>query len=463
MDDKDLNNLFDENSEEKTSEESLSAQEREALVDSLFDEGEEETAPEEEVGSSEKKRAEKEEKKRKKQEEKERKQKEKQEEKERKKKEKEQQLKDKQKAKEEAEEKKAAEKKEAAEKKTEEKREAEEKKAQEKREAEEKTAEEKKKHEPEEENVQEIPEDEEELSVKAEEKEKEKKQKKEKAEEPKEKKEFPQIEIELPHPKKSHVAIAVLVAILIALILFVAFHPMFRVRTMVISGNNVVTNEEISEATGLKYNAHLFAGISGNILDVLKMNYGKTEEKIKAENPYIKDIDISITLPSEVTIDVEERSKIAYVKTPDGYIALDTEGIVLELVSGDSSVDVMPVISGIVIDSAVLGKKAVIDDVENYQRAIIVLGAILQVDNQSDNDNYKMFANTSEIRILPSGYIFLSVYTPSKSLLRIMLNSTESITEDMTWLLYAINNNAFDSLPDGTLDMTGDEYIYREY
>ena len=268
-------------------------------------------------------------------------------------------------------------------------------------------------------------------------------------------------DVELPKPSRKLILAAILVVLVVTVTLCIALLPAFRVKYMKIDGNAVVSDQEILEATKLKYNAHLFAGISGNILDILKLNYGKTEEKIKRENPYIRDIEISVSLPSTVHIKVDERAKISYVKTIDGYAALDREGTVLELSSEPG--EVRPVISGLVIDSAVLGDKCIIENVPDYQRAIIVLGAILQVDNATVENEYSKFANTSEIRILPSGYMFLTIYTPLGSLLQVKLDSTESITDDMTWLRYALVSGGFENLPDGALDMTGDEYIYRPY
>lgn len=268
-------------------------------------------------------------------------------------------------------------------------------------------------------------------------------------------------DLDIPRPSRKVVLAAILAILIITIALFLALHPAFRVKYMKIDGNVVVSDQEILEATKLKYNAHLLAGISGNILDILKLNYGKTEEKIKKENPYIRDIDISVSLPSTVNIKVDERAKISYVKTPDGYAALDREGTVLELSS--KAGEVRPVISGLVVDSATLGDKCVIENITDYQRAIIVLGAILQVDNSTIENDYRMFANTAEIRILPSGYMFLTIYTPLGSLLQVKLDSTESITDDMTWLRYALVSGGFENLPDGALDMTGDEYIYRPY
>ncbi len=267
----------------------------------------------------------------------------------------------------------------------------------------------------------------------------------------------------IPLNTKSIVMICLAVALVIMVVL-VMFLPAFRVRNAHVEGNVVLSDQEVLKEVGLEYDAHLMSGVSGNIFDIIRLNYGKTEERIKKENPYIEDIRISIRLPSTVDITIKERSKVCYVRTPDGYAALDKDGIVLELSSFDSKRTVQPVICGLNITSAELGKHVKIANMNDYKKAIIVLGAILAADNASVGGDYCMFENTSEVRILPSGYIFLTIYSPSGNLIQIKLNSTDSISNDMAWLLYAFNADAFDKVTvDGALDMTGDEYTFREY
>ena len=267
----------------------------------------------------------------------------------------------------------------------------------------------------------------------------------------------------IPLSGKSVFAIFLALAVVVMVIL-VMFLPAFRVRNVTVDGNVALTDQEILAAAGLEYDAHLMSGISGNIFDILKLDYGKTEDRIMQENPYIEDIRITIKLPSTVEIKVKERSKICYIRTPDGYAALDKDGIVLELSSFNSGKDVRPVICGLEVKYCELGKPVVISNMNDYKKSIIVLGAILAADNASVGGDYQMFENTSEVRILPSGYIFLTIYSPSGHLIQIKLNGTESIGDKMAWLLYVFNGDGFDKITvDGALDMTGDEYIFDEY
>ena len=263
---------------------------------------------------------------------------------------------------------------------------------------------------------------------------------------------------------KKGITIICLFVLILGLVALIWFLPAFRVRNVHVEGNVSQTDQDILRQLKLEYNSHLMGGVSGNILDVIRLDYGKTEERIKRENPYIEDIRVSVKLPSTVDVTVKERSKICYVRTPDGYAALDKDGIVLELSSNDTGKRVRPVICGLNVKYAELGKPVTIGNSNDYKKAIIVLGAILAADNASIGDNYSMFENTLEVRMLPSGYIFLTVYSPSGKLIQIKLNSLEKISDKMAWLLYAFNSEALDkNKTKGFLDMTGDDPTLREY
>lgn len=257
-----------------------------------------------------------------------------------------------------------------------------------------------------------------------------------------------------------------LVLLILSFVLLIAdifFLPFFHVSKIEITGNYVITEDEICDMTDIHMDDHLLAGISGDILDVICLDYGKVEDRIKAENPYIEDIQISVNFPSEVSITVTERAKVACVKMPDGYAAIDMNGVVLEYNTFGTDEAINPVICGLDVVSAVIGEPIILNDTVDYNRSIIVLGAVLAADINGGDDDYSMFANLQEIRIVPGGSIFLTFILPSGSSLQVKLEAIDNINDDMNWLIYAIEENAFDGLPDGALDMTGDEYIYREY
>ena len=236
----------------------------------------------------------------------------------------------------------------------------------------------------------------------------------------------------------------------LTIILMLVFHPMFRIEKIQVDGNYALTDDEVIEATGLDYHDH--------IIRVLGVNYGE----ILSSNPYISKISINIDFPSGINIKVEERKKIAYVKYADGYFAIDSEGMVLELSSTDSE-EAHPLLCGLDINNVVLGERIDFEGNIRFQKLIIVLGAVLEADQNSEDSEYSFFDSVQEIRILPSGMIFMTITLPNESSLQVKLADIDTIADDMHWLMFVIEEGKFNDLPDGALDMTGDQPIYSEY
>ena len=250
---------------------------------------------------------------------------------------------------------------------------------------------------------------------------------------------------------------------IIEIALGIVFLPMFRVRNVIVEGNIVLSEERLLSDAGIRYGSHLFSGIGGNPLDIIRMDYGKTEKRMMAEDPYIKDIRITVKFPSTIKIIVKERNKVAYIKMPDGYAAIDDEGTVIELETLEKDNLSHAVICGLDISGAVLGEKINIKNDSDYNKALVILGALISADQSGAQGEYMLFENVKEIRIIPGGNTFLTVILPSGSELQVKLKDMDTIIENMSWLRYAVISDAFEGFPDGALDMTGERIIYRKY
>ncbi len=249
---------------------------------------------------------------------------------------------------------------------------------------------------------------------------------------------------------KQLVIILLSIIILIVALIF-AFSPALRMSKYVVEGNHQVSEEAIMELVGIQNGDHL-----------IRSYYG-IESRIKRTTPYIKDIKISFEYPSTLKVTVVERQKVAYIRTADGYAAIDKDGIVLEF-SSDFSAEVHPVLCGVEVNSVVLGQDIGITDNLSYQKMIVILGAVLSAEENSlYHSDYSFFDNLQEVRILPSGMIFITVMLPNGSLLTVKLNDVTTIDDKMHWLLFAIEENGMDGLPAGSLDMTEDSPIYHSY
>ncbi len=240
-------------------------------------------------------------------------------------------------------------------------------------------------------------------------------------------------------------------ALILAVSLCIALMPSLRLRNYVIEGNYQVSDEEVIELLGLNEGDHLFR------------SYYSVESRIKRTTPYIRDINISFQYPSTLKVTIVERVKIAYIRTADGFAAIDKDGIVLELCS-DYEEDVHPVLCGLEINNVVLGQDIGVTDDLSFQKMVVILGAVLSAEqNSAYSSDYSFFESLQEVRILPSGMIFITVELPNGNLLTVKLDDLSTIDDKMHWLLYAIEEGGMNKLPAGSLDMTEESPIYHQY
>lgn len=263
-----------------------------------------------------------------------------------------------------------------------------------------------------------------------------------------------------PFPKYITVTLVGVIVLLICAIILTAL-PQMYVQTIEINGCHVLSQDEILKESGISKGLHLFRNISGGIVEIFSFRYGNIEYGLKEKYPYISEVTIQAAFPSEVRIDIVERKRIAYINLPDAYAVIDLEGYVVELCEGEIP-DLVPQMNGLPVRSAVLGKKIDLASNKELNSCLTVLGAILAADDNKDAvSEYSLMKNVRSIRSVGNEAVFLLIYLPTtdKELL-VRLGSLKDISEDMTWLRFAVEQGAFDNAGEGFLDMSGEENTF---
>lgn len=254
---------------------------------------------------------------------------------------------------------------------------------------------------------------------------------------------------------------AVLIGVLIAAILITVL-PQFYIKQIDISGCKEISQEELLKSSGLTAGEHLFQNLGGGIIQLFTLRYGNIENELKRNYPYINDIKIQIVFPSKVLISVDEREKIGFVEVPDGYAVIDTDGYVVELSDGAAPAGV-PLMEGLPVRSCALGKKIDMTEGKGLNTCITVLSAVLAADeNKTSASEFSLMKCVQSVRSVQSGTTFLTLVLPSsQKALLVRMGSLKSVAADMSWLRYAAEQSKFDSVGDGVLDMSGEEYTFR--
>lgn len=128
--------------------------------------------------------------------------------------------------------------------------------------------------------------------------------------------------IKLKRRQKKQLAFLTMITLVAALVAVILLTPAFNVNNIDISGNNMVSDEEIIMAGGLSKN-----------VNILNVDTDAAEKNIKSL-PYIKKAEIKRSFPDTIKIKVMEEVGVAYFTTKNGYVIISSDGKCIDVSSG---------------------------------------------------------------------------------------------------------------------------------
>ena len=121
-------------------------------------------------------------------------------------------------------------------------------------------------------------------------------------------------------PKKTIHGLLIMVAVLLAAILFILFSPLFALRELRVEGNQRISEAEILHITGLYTNPNFFT-----------FNTRQARSRL-LENVYIDYVTFLRIPPNRITVTTGERFLSGYIQLMEHqYLYIDEQGRVLEL------------------------------------------------------------------------------------------------------------------------------------
>lgn len=149
------------------------------------------------------------------------------------------------------------------------------------------------------------------------------------------------------------------IILLVILALFL-LSDLFNIKTIKVEQNNIISEEEIINLSGLQINENMFKFLKGKIKDNIKTN------------PYIKDVEIKRNLNGIVIIQVEERIATFFLKIEDRYAYIDNQGYILEIVNKPAK---LTELTGFAEQNIVPGERLIVEDLEKLDTVIKIMEA----------------------------------------------------------------------------------------
>lgn len=229
-----------------------------------------------------------------------------------------------------------------------------------------------------------------------------------------------------------------LVALLIAIVITVFFHPVFNLKDVEIVGTNRYTSDQVVSSSNLKLNENIFVQVlkNGNI-DLSKL-------------PYIKSYKYEYKLPDKIVVSVIERTPlyIAYNKDVNKYYLIDGEGYILEESKPEKTSEEQVFVYGIVFSEDFdVGDK--INDIDKSK-----LDMFLNIKNELKN----VIASASVTKV--SFENALTIITLNDKL-NVVFSDDKNLKYVIAFLSEIINNVGIDSI--GTIDMTKKNPTFSAY
>lgn len=212
--------------------------------------------------------------------------------------------------------------------------------------------------------------------------------------------------------KKKNYLLRLFVVILIGVALYFFFSStIFDVDKIAVKNNNYYTAEQIIQMSGMKVGGNLFKVETRAIRDKL------------LKNPYMKNVSVDRSIPSTITITVDERKEATVIPYGEKFIILDENGLVLRHSEVEPK---LPLLLGMTIKEMSPGKALLVE--ENS----VLTDTLFMLQSMEKNDMY--FKKIDITNIIIKAYIYDSLIcegTPENILKSMENGSLQTVLKDL--------------------------------
>ncbi len=121
--------------------------------------------------------------------------------------------------------------------------------------------------------------------------------------------------------------------LLLSAVIALAASPVFDIKKVEVRGNSHLSSEDIINTADIVLGNNGFKAVGNNIRNILSLRYGRVEESILKNQPYVRTVSARFSIPDKVVIDVTERRPLYAVPYMGANLLIDDEGYILDSVN----------------------------------------------------------------------------------------------------------------------------------
>lgn len=235
--------------------------------------------------------------------------------------------------------------------------------------------------------------------------------------------------------RKKSKSIAIPVAfcclLIMAIMITLFMMPFFNIKTIRVTGNESLTQEQIKGYLSFKEGDNVFLFNKSNC------------KKIILDNHYVKSVDINRILPSTVEITISEYKLRGYVPYSGSYLFIDGEGRVLDVQKEITKS--LPVVEGLKFNNVTVGEILQVDNPSTFE-TMVHLSKLFE--------KYELLSDV--IRVDMTDVTNIHLYTGNVD---IKFGSFDDANRKLLMLIEVLKT--FDTSVPGTINLTADKATYK--
>ncbi len=179
-----------------------------------------------------------------------------------------------------------------------------------------------------------------------------------------------------------------------ATIVFLMTSPIFNIRKIEVTGNDVISSETVVSLSKINENDNIFKNTKSKIINNIKTN------------AYIDNVTVSRHFPDTININITERKKAFAIKILNSYAYICNTGYVLEVKEEQEN---FPILEGISTseENITAGNRLDVEDLEKLNTVLKIIEVCAQNNLEynitsidiSDEENYSIYIDSERKKI----------------------------------------------------------------
>ncbi|MGI6617480.1 MAG: cell division protein FtsQ/DivIB [Saccharofermentanales bacterium] len=252
----------------------------------------------------------------------------------------------------------------------------------------------------------------------------------------------------------------VVFALLLGIAAFIIYYPGFYITSFVIEGSEHVSSAEIMDGVDKAIGEHFIFGIGGSTAHWFGLRYGAMEKRIAERNPMLREVRVAFRFPSQVVIDVFEKTEVIALRLTDGYALLDRNFDVIRVISSPQFD--LPILEGVrLLEAAEPGKPIAVEEPEELNSVLSITAAMIRQDDLDQTGGILLMDAVRKIRHDDKDAYYLFIPLEQGGEIRVKIKDNRLLQQKLALLAQLINTWQLKERGTGELDMTGERSVFK--